>query len=46
MGSGSTVAAAMACGVKSIGIEANDEYFRMAVEAVPRLAKYRVRESQ
>jgi len=38
MGSGSTVAAASACGLTSIGIEVNTEYFDLAVKAVPRLA--------
>ena len=38
MGSGSTIAAASAIGVQSIGIERNDEYFRLASKAVPRLA--------
>ncbi len=37
MGSGSTVAAATACGLSSIGLELNPEYFRMATAAVPRL---------
>jgi site-specific DNA-methyltransferase (adenine-specific) len=39
MGSGSTVAAASALGLQSIGIEHNEEYFRMAGKAVPRLAE-------
>ena len=38
MGSGSTVAAATACGLRSIGIEINDGYFHEAVEAIPQLA--------
>lgn len=38
MGSGSTVAAATACGLRSIGIEINDDYFHEAVEAIPQLA--------
>jgi site-specific DNA-methyltransferase (adenine-specific) len=38
MGSGSTIAAAAACGLSSIGLEANHEYFRMAASAIPRLA--------
>jgi len=38
MGSGSTIAAATACGLKSIGLESNDEYFEMAVKAIPLLA--------
>lgn len=40
MGSGSTIAAACACGLNSIGIEANEEYFAMARAAVPKLARY------
>jgi site-specific DNA-methyltransferase (adenine-specific) len=38
MGSGSTIAAAASCGLTSIGLEANAEYFRMAVRAIPALA--------
>lgn len=38
MGSGSTIAAAEACGLNSIGIEVNDGYFKMAQRAVPLLA--------
>jgi DNA modification methylase len=41
MGSGSTVAAAAACGLRSIGLEINDEYFVMAKEAIPKLAVYK-----
>ena len=35
MGSGSTIAAASACGLQSIGIEHNREFFEMAQRAVP-----------
>jgi site-specific DNA-methyltransferase (adenine-specific) len=38
MGSGSTIAAASACGLQSIGLEVNDEYYRLAKKAVPVLA--------
>lgn len=38
MGSGSTIAAATACGLRSIGLEVNEEYYQLAVNAVPRLA--------
>ncbi len=38
MGSGSTIAAATACGLQSIGLEINKEYFKMALSAIPRLA--------
>jgi site-specific DNA-methyltransferase (adenine-specific) len=38
MGSGATIAAASALGLRSIGIEKNDEYFRLASQAVPLLA--------
>ncbi len=38
MGSGSTIAAAMAQGVHSIGIESDRTWHRMAEEAIPRLA--------
>ncbi len=39
MGSGSTIAAAIACGLKAIGIEVNREYFSLAANAIPALAK-------
>lgn len=38
MGSGSTVAAAAACGLCAVGLERNSDYYQMAVSAVPRLA--------
>jgi DNA modification methylase len=38
MGSGSTVAAAIACQLRAIGIESNREYFQLAERAVPKLA--------
>jgi len=37
MGSGSTIAAASACGLRSIGLEVNKEYFDMAIDAIPAL---------
>lgn len=37
-GSGSTLAAATACGLRSIGLERNPEYYRMGVSAIPQLA--------
>jgi len=40
MGSGSTIAAAVACGYRSIGVELNPEYFTMALECIPGLAAY------
>jgi site-specific DNA-methyltransferase (adenine-specific) len=39
MGSGSTVAAAAACGLRSIGIEADREYYELALRAVPALSR-------
>ena len=39
MGSGSTIAAATACGLKSLGLEINSEYFELAQSAIPRLAE-------
>jgi site-specific DNA-methyltransferase (adenine-specific) len=42
MGSGSTIAAATACGLKSIGLELREEYFSMAESAIPRLAELEV----
>ena len=38
MGSGSTIAAAAACGLRSVGIEVNADYYRMALKSVHRLA--------
>ena len=38
MGSGSTIAAAIAVGYQSVGIESDHEFFAMAKQAVPRLA--------
>ena len=37
--SGSTIAAAEAVGYDSIGVELDDEYFKLAGHAIPRLAK-------
>lgn len=39
MGSGSTIAAAAACGLKSIGLELRTEYFSIAKTAIPRLSE-------
>ena len=38
MGSGSTIAAATACGLTSIGLEIREEYFQTAKAAIPKLA--------
>ena len=38
MGAGSTIAAACAVGYKSIGIECDPEFYRIATKAIPRLA--------
>lgn len=40
MGSGSTIAAAAACGLHSIGLEISKEHFELAKRAIPALAKY------
>ena len=40
MGSGSTIAAASACGLQSIGLELSREYFDMAQKAIPRLVAF------
>jgi site-specific DNA-methyltransferase (adenine-specific) len=42
MGSGSTIAAATAGGLRSIGLEINPEYFRLAVKAIPELTDLRI----
>lgn len=39
MGSGSTIAAACACELTSIGLETNSQYYRMAEKAIPLLAE-------
>jgi len=39
MGSGSTIAAASACGLKSIGLEINPEFFELAQNAIPKLTE-------
>ena len=44
MGSGSTIAAAAACGLRSVGIEISPEYFAIAQKAIPELAAFRPRE--
>jgi DNA modification methylase len=41
MGSGSTIAAALFCGYRSIGLEKNAEYFALAKKAIPKLAALR-----
>ena len=45
MGSGSTVAAASALGLDSIGLEINAEYFDLALKAIPKLAALDVTEN-
>jgi DNA modification methylase len=42
MGSGSTIAAATACGLKSIGLEVREVYFLMAKSAIPQLSELKV----
>lgn len=41
-GSGSTIAAAEHVGYESIGIERNQEYFKMSLEAIPKLASLEI----
>jgi len=38
MGAGSTIAAAVSLGLKSVGIESDSKYFAMARSSVPKLA--------
>ena len=38
-GSGSTLAAAIACGLQSIGLECNSEYYEMGLKAIPQLSR-------
>jgi len=42
MGSGSTVAAAITCGLECIGLEINPEYYEMAKSAITKLAELKV----
>lgn len=42
MGSGSTIAAASALGLRSIGLEINTDYFRLAQQAIPGLVVLKV----
>jgi len=42
MGSGSTIAAAESLGLRSIGLEVNPQYYRLAKKAIPRLAALKV----
>lgn len=45
MGSGSTIAAADACGLESIGLENNPEYYAIAESAIPQLSGLAVSET-
>ena len=40
MGGGSTIAAAVAVGYQSVGIESDPKFFEMATQAIPRLATF------
>jgi len=42
MGSGSTIAAAEAQGISSIGVESNNKYFSLSCESIPKLTSLRV----
>jgi site-specific DNA-methyltransferase (adenine-specific) len=42
-GSGSTLAACEALGIQGIGLESDDAYFAMAVDALPKLARITIR---
>jgi DNA modification methylase len=42
MGGGSTIAAAMAVGYDSVGIEIDPVFFKISEEAIPRLAQLEV----
>ena len=41
-GGGSTLAAALAVGYRSIGIEIDTHYFRMSSRAIPRLSRLKI----
>lgn len=42
MGAGSTIAAAKHLGLRSVGVEIDYKYFRMAKSAIPKLAEYEI----
>lgn len=42
MGAGSTIAAADALGLSSVGLEVNSDFFAMAEKAIPELSALRV----
>ncbi len=44
MGSGATIAAASALGLRSIGVECHDEYFDLARTAIPQLAALTIKD--
>lgn len=46
MGSGSTIAAAMAIGYAAVGIERHKQYFELARKCVPKLAEINLRDRQ
>jgi site-specific DNA-methyltransferase (adenine-specific) len=39
MGSGSTLAAALALGLPCVGVERHDDYYELSVTAIPKLAR-------
>jgi len=45
MGSGSTIAAASACGLHSIGLELRKEYFDLASRVIPKLREFQPKET-
>ena len=42
MGAGSTIAAAEAVGVSSVGIERYDDYYKVSCNAIPKLSAIRL----
>ena len=44
MGSGAVIAAAESLGYRSIGLELDLEYFKMAVKAIPKLSRIQIPE--
>lgn len=46
MGSGSTVAASLAIGYRAIGFERRSDYFKLALNAIPKLSKLELRHSR
>ena len=45
MGSGSTIAAAASLGIRSVGLEIDEEFFQLAERAIPQLVELHAQKS-